>query len=337
MHINRKTSSLIHSGLRRIAAASLGASLMWASVADAQEARAPSGPIEITVGSSAGGTPDVMMRRMVQVLNTTKIVTDPMVVVNRTGGSWMVASNWVLQRPGDENTYLAIAQPMLTTPITQGLPNTYEKLTPLSMFIQADLVIVVQPDSKANTLTELVTLAKERPRSVRQAGAQVGSTDYMVTGLLQKAGDIQINYVPFDGGGAAQTAFLGGNVDMLVLTVDEALPLVESKKAKIVAILNDERRTEPTLSGIPTAKEQGLDVVWGQAWGIAGTENLDPAIVAWWDDKLSKLVVTPEWKTMLADNFLRGEYTSSKDAKPQLEKIYQDHLTLMKDLGLSKQ
>lgn len=322
---------------RRLAAVGLGLSLLWGLPASAQDARAPSGPIEITVGSSAGGTPDVMMRRMVQVLTTTKIVTDPMVVVNRTGGSWMVASNWVLQRPGDENTYLAIAQPMLTTPITQGLPNTYEKLTPLSMFIQADLVIVVQPDSKASTLTELVSLAKERPRSVRQAGAQVGSTDYMVTGLLQKAGGIEINYVPFDGGGAAQTAFLGGNVDMLVLTVDEALPLVESGKAKIVAILNDERRSEPELSAIPTAKEQGLDVVWGQAWGIAGAENLDPAVVAWWDDKLSQLVATPEWKAMLADNFLRGEYTASKDAKPELEKIFQDHLALMRDLGLSKQ
>jgi putative tricarboxylic transport membrane protein len=317
--------------------AMIGFSVVLSQPSQAQDMRAPSGPVEITVGSSAGGTPDVMMRRMVQVMTSTGIIKDPMVVVNRTGGSWMVASNWVLQRAGDENTYLAIAQPMLTTPITQGLPNTYEKLTPLSMFIQADLVIVAQPDSPAKSLKDLVAIAKERPRSVRQAGAQVGSTDYLVTGLLQKAGEIEINYVPFDGGGAAQTAFLGGNVDMLVLTVDEALPLVESGKAKILAILNETRRTEAALADIPTAKEQGLDVVWGQAWGIAGAENLDPTVVAWWDDKLSKLVQTDEWKKMLADNYLRGEYTSSKEAKPQLEKIYQDHLQLMRDLKLSKQ
>jgi putative tricarboxylic transport membrane protein len=304
----------------------------------AADARAPSGPIEVSVGSSPGGTPDVMMRRMAQVLAETGLVTEPQIVVaNRTGGSWMVASNWVLGKPGDENTYLAIAQPMLTTPIAQGLPNTFEKLTPLSLFVQADLVIVVQPDFPAKDLKELVAIAKKEPRSVRQAGAQVGSTDYMVTGLLQKAGGIEINYVPFDGGGAAQTAFLGGNVDMLVLTIDEALALEVAGKARIVAVLNQERRVDEALKAIPTAREQGYDVVWGQAWGLLGAADLNPAVVAWWDDKLGKMVQTDQWKQMIATNYLRSEYTNSTDTKVLLQKIYQEHLDLLRDLGLSKQ
>lgn len=312
----------------------LGAALPCA----AQEMRAPSGPIEITVGSSAGGTPDVMMRRMSQVLTESGIVTEPpIVVVNRTGGSWMVASNYVLARSGDENTYLTIAQPMLTTPITQGLPNTFEKLTPLSIFVQADLVIAVQPDSPAKSLSDLVATAKEKPRSVRQAGAQLGSTDNLVTGLLEKAGGVQINYIPFDGGGQAQTAFLGGNSDFIVLTIDEALALQKSNQARIVALLNEQRRTEAELKDIPTAREQGLDVVWGQAWGLMGAENLDPAVVAWWDDKLGKMVQTDQWKKIVADNYLRSEYTGSAETKPLLAGIYQQHLTLLRDLGLAKQ
>lgn len=304
----------------------------------AADMRAPSGPIEVTVGSSTGGTPDVMMRRMAQVLQETGLVTDPPIVVaNRTGGSWMVASNWVLGKAGDENTYLAVAQPMLTTPITQGLPNTFEKLTPLSMFVQADLVLLVRPDFPADDLKGLVEIAKKEPRSVKQAGAQVGSTDNLVTALLERAAGIQINYIPFDGGGAAQTAFLGGNVDMITLTIDEALPLQQTGKAKIVALLNKERRVEDALKNIPTATEQGYPVVWGQAWGIMGAENLDPAVVAWWDDKLSKMVETPQWKEMIAANYLRSEYTNSTDAKPLLNSIYQEHLSLLKELGLSKQ
>lgn len=300
--------------------------------------RAPSGPVEVTVGSSAGGTPDVMMRRMAQILQQTGLVQEPAIVVaNRTGGSWMIASNWVLGKPGDENTYLAVAQPMLTTPITQGLPNTFEKLTPLAMFVQADLVIVVRPDFPAQDLKQLVEIAKKEPRSVKQAGAQVGSTDNMVTGLLEKAGDIQINYIPFDGGGSAQTAFLGGNVDMLVLTIDEALALEQAGKARIVAVLNDERRVDEALKAIPTAREQGFDIVWGQAWGLMGAENLDPAVVAWWEDKLSKMVETPEWKQMIETNYLRSEYTNSADSKVLLTKIYEEHLALLKELGLSKQ
>lgn len=327
--------------LRRhlIVGAALAASaLAGVSSAHAVEPRAPSGPIEVSVGSSAGGTPDVMMRRMAQVLAKTGIVKEPpIVVVNRTGGSWMVASNWVLGKPGDENTYLAIAQPMLTTPITQGLPNTFEKLTALSLFVQADLVVVVRPDFEAKTLKEFVEIAKKEPRSVRQAGAQVGSTDYMVTGLLQKAGGIEINYIPFDGGGSAQTAFLGGNVDMMVLTIDEALALQKADKARIIAVLNETRRTDEALKDIPTAREQGFDVVWGQAWGLLGAANLDPAVVAWWDDKLGKMVQTPEWKKMIAENYLRSEYTDSAQTKVLLAKIYQEHLDLLRNLGLSKQ
>jgi putative tricarboxylic transport membrane protein len=324
---------------RLLAAAALAAFGIGAlSDARAVEPRAPSGPIEVAVGSSAGGTPDVMMRRMAQVLAKTGLVKEPSIVVaNRTGGSWMVASNWVLGKPGDENTYLAIAQPMLTTPISQGLPNVFDKLTPLSLFVQADLVIVVRPDIAAKTLKEFVEIAKRKPRSIRQAGAQVGSTDYMVTGLLQKTGGIEINYVPFDGGGAAQTAFLGGNVDMMVLTIDEALPLQTSGKARIIAVLNEKRRTDEALKDIPTAREQGYDVVWGQAWGLLGAANLDPAVVAWWDDKLGKMVQTDEWKKMIADNYLRSEYTNSAETKVLLTRIYQEHLDLLRALGLSKQ
>jgi putative tricarboxylic transport membrane protein len=260
-----------------------------------------------------------------------------MVVVNRTGGSWMVASNWVLNKPGDENTYLAFAQPVLTTPITQGLPNTFEKLTPISIFVQADLVLAVQPDSDIKDLGGLVAKAKERPRSVRQAGAQAGSTDNLVTGLLEKAAGIQINYIPFDGGGQAQTAFLGGNSDFIVLTIDEALALQDSNQARIIAVLNEERRGEDKLKDIPTAKEQGFDVVWGQAWGLMGAENLDPAVVAWWDDKLSKMVETDQWKKIVADNYLRSEYSDSAASKTAFPEIYKQHLTLLSDLGLSKQ
>lgn len=306
--------------------------------AGAVEPRAPSGPIEVTVGSSAGGTPDVMMRRMAQVLQQTGLVKEPPIVVaNRTGGSWMVASNYVLSKAGDPNTYLAVAQPMLTTPITQGLPNTFEKLTPLAMFVQADLVVAVRPEFAAKTFAELVEIAKKKPRSVRQAGAQVGSTDYMVTGLIQKAGGVEINYIPFDGGGSAQTAFLGGNVDMIVLTIDEALPLQKAGKARILGVLNEKRRTDEALKDIPTAREQGFDIVWGQAWGLMGAADLDPAIVAWWDDKLGKMVQTPEWKKMISDNYLRSEYTDSAQTKVLLKKIYEDHLALLRTLGLSKQ
>lgn len=316
-------------------AAALSAAVALPTGAFAQE-RAPKGPIEITVGSSAGGTPDVLMRRVAKVLADERIVENPIVVVNRTGGSWTVASNWVLNKKGDENTLMTLAQPMLTTPIVQGQANVYDRLTPIAMFIQADLVVLVQPNHPANSLKELVEIAKQRPRSVKVAGANVGSTDSMATGLIEKAAGVKMNYVGFDGGGAAQAAFLGGNVDMVILNPDEALPHVKTGKGKILAILSAQRRTEPELKDIPTAKEQGFDVLWGQAWGLAGSPGLDAAIAKWWEGKIAQLAKTQAWADINKSNFLRSEVVTGPALKPWLDDYVRQHVSILQDLGIAK-
>lgn len=304
--------------------------------AQATVGRAPVGPIEITVGASAGGTPDILMRRTAKILNDEKIIEQPIVVVNRTGGSWTVANNWVLGRKNDPNTVLGLAQPVITTPIVQGRDNVWDRTTPLGIFLQGDLVLAIQPDSPANGLADFVAAAKSTPRGVKIVGGQAGSTDQLVTGLIEKAGNVKLTFIPFDGGGTARAAFLGGNGDGIILSPDEAVALQKSGKAKIVAIFNEHRRPEAQFKDIPTATEQGIPVVWGQTWGLLGTPDLDPEVVKWWDDKLSRMVKTKAWQDMLAENFLRGDYADSAKAKQELPAIYQEHLTILRDLGISK-
>lgn len=336
-HTERRPRVPLHLRLKHTAIAfALGAACLAAPTALHAQG-APTGPIEITTGTSPGGTPDVLMRRAAKILNEQKIITNPLVVQNRTGGSWMVAANFVMGKQGDRNVVLCIAQPILTTPITQGLPTLYDKLTPISMFIQGDLVLVVPESSPIKDMKQLVELAAKRERSVKVAGAQSGSTDHMVSGLVEKAGKVKLNYVPFDGGGAAQAAFLGGNVDFMTLTPGEALPLVKAGKARIIAILASERRTAPELKDIPTAKEQGYDVVWGQAWGLAGPPGLDAETVKFWDDAIAKLVANPEWQASLKENFLRSQMIPAAQVKPYMQKLHDEHLALLRDLGLAKQ
>jgi len=302
----------------------------------AQTAKVPTGPIEITTGTSPGGTPDVLMRRAAKILADEKIVTNPLVVQNRTGGSWMTAANFVLNKRGDDNTVLCIAQPILTTPITQGLPTVYDKIVPISMFIQGDLILAVRPDHPAKTMKDLVDAAKQRERSVKVAGAQAGSTDHMVTALVEKAGGVKFNYVPFDGGGAAQAAFLGGNVDMIVLTPSEALPLAQTNKARLVAILSNTRRTEPEFKDLATAKEQGFDVVWGQAWGLAAPPGADPGIVKFWDNAIQKLVATDAWKAMVREMYLRSEVVPASRAVAHMAELHKLHHAVLSEIGLAK-
>jgi|GEM_PF-294857 len=309
----------------------------WQGATQAVAAEGPKGPVEITVGTGAGGTPDVIMRRVAKILGEEKLVDQPIVIQNRTGGSWMVAVNWVLGKKGGYDTLMGIAQPVLTTPIVQGMKNVYDQLVPIAMFVQGDLMILAQPDSPYKTLTDFVNAAKKTPRSLKFSGSQTGSTDHMVVGLLEKATGAKFNYIPYDSGSAATASFLGKNVDGLVLALDEAVPLIQSGKVKPLAVLTEKRRVNKELKDYPTAKEQGIDLVWGQFWGIAGAPGMDPALVKWWNDRLFKMTQTKAWKDALDASFQRGDFIDHTKAAAYVDGQYKLYLQVLRDLGLSKQ
>lgn len=307
------------------------------TVASAQD-KGPKGEIEITVGSGAGATPDVMMRRLAKALNETKLVEQPIVVVNRPGGAWTVAANHVLGQTGNDNLMITINQSIITTPIVQNLPNTYEKITPLAMLLRMNFVVLERTDGPDNDLAALAARAKAGgDRSVTFGGANVGSTDHIIASLLGKAGGFRFNYVPFDGGGGQlMAAFLGGSVQVIALTLDEAYPLVTAGKAKILGVLSEKRLDLPDFKDVPTAREQNLDVVWTSTYGIAGAPGMSADVVAWWDDKFSKLVETEVWKKTMAENFLETAYVPSGEMRPVLDKLYERFLNVLRELELAK-
>ena len=308
--------------------------------ANAQAPREPKATsIEVVVGSQAGATPDIFMRKLAKALADEKIVTVPMVVTPRPGGAWTTASNYVLGKKGEENVLFSIVPTVFTTPITQGRDNVYDKLTPLAMLMRIELLVLVRPDSPWKTMKDLVAAGKVKERSVSIAGANVGSTDHIVTSLIEKAGGIKINFVPFDGGGGAiNAAFLGGNVDAIVASVDESESLIKGNKARALGILSEQRRTDVALlKNVPTAKETGVDVVWGQYYGVAAPPGLDPAVQAWWIDKLTKLNASKTWKDTLAESSQRADFSTGATAKANMETAYQRFKAVLTDVGLSKQ
>lgn len=110
----------------------------------------------------------MIMRRVAPIMNDEGIVDLPVVVQNRAGGSWAISANYVISRAGDENLLYAIAQPVFTTPITQGLDTFHDKITPIAMFVQGDLIVVTHADAY-ESLSEFIERAREEPLSVRVA------------------------------------------------------------------------------------------------------------------------------------------------------------------------
>lgn len=312
----------------------LAASLSF-GMAHAQDMRAPTGPIEFTVGAGAGGSPDVIMRTVAQIMNEEGIVENPIVVQNRSGAGHSNAYNHVLSLPGDENTILMLASPVFTTPIVQGTPSVIDQITPIAGFIQSELMLLTTPDSDWNGLQDMVAFATENPGRVRVAGGASGGNDHVATGLIENAAGITMTYIPHESGGAARATFLGGNVELHFATLSEGLEQVSGGTAKALAILSDVRRTEPGIADVPTATEQGVDVVYTQFWGVGAPADLDPAVAAWWADKFREVTETQRWQDGLAANLQLGNFYALDEAGTYFAAEQETFRTVLQQIGLA--
>ncbi len=319
-------------------AVALLATLAVAAPAAAQEMRAPTGDIEITIGAGPGSGPDLVQRRVAEILNSEGIVENPIVVNNRTGGGWTVASNYVIGQAGNENLLMGLSPTVIATPIVQGLKNFYSQFTPLAVLVKQDHLIVVRADSEINTLTDFMNEAKEEEYAVSMAGANIGSTDSIILTLLEQAGNVKLNYIPYDGGGGQIiSALLGGAVTAIAIPPDEIISLIRSGEVKPIALLAEDRNPAPELAEIPTAREQGVDVVWDSTQSLVLPPNTDPALVAWWDDKIGKMVQSQRWKELVAQNYYRDAYQPAAETGAALQQLYDRYLPVMQRLGLAKE
>ncbi len=87
---------------------------------------------------------------------------------------------------------------------------------------------------------------------------------------------------------------------------------------------------------MPTAREQGVDVVYSQFWGVAGPPNLDPAVAAWWADRFRKATETERWKASLRSNLQTGNFAALAEAGEYFKREQQTFRTVLTRVGLAK-
>jgi putative tricarboxylic transport membrane protein len=197
-------------------------------------------------------------------------------------------------------------------------------------------VFLVQPNSPYKTLKDFVEAAKKEPKKLRIAGAASGGTDHLATAQVEKAAGIRLTYIPYESGSKALASFLGGNVEATFATLEEGLPVFKENKARPLAILSEKRRPEAAYKDVPTAKELGYDIVFGQFWGVAAPPGTDPAIARWWEDKFRKAVATKAWQEGLKEKFQRTDFYGLEKAGEYFKREEAKFRSLMEDVGLAK-
>ena len=284
---------------RQLLAATLCACFVMAW-AQASAQSYPSRPIRIVVGFGAGSNPDVLTRPLAQKMS--QVLGQPVVVENRAGASGMIALELVTKSPPDGYT-------LLSAPPTAIIINSYLQsktsvdvlngLAPVTPFASTPLVLVTSPTLPAQTVKELIALAKRKPGTLTFASPGVGSGIHMAGELFKSTAGIEILHVPYKEASTFLTDVMSGRVDMVFSVAAVVAPLVKAGKLRVLAV------TGPTRSAawpeVPTMAEAGVRGNEVTAWyGLFVPTATPKDIIAKLNSAIVKVLATQEMKNFYA-------------------------------------
>lgn len=268
----------------------MASSLLGASLALAEPKRP-----ECIAPAKPGGGFDITCKLAQSGLKDSGLLKAPLRVTYMPGGIGAVAYNAVVaQRPKEAGLITAWSSGSLLN-LAQGKFGRYDEndVRWLAAIGTDYGAVIVRQDSPLQSFDELIQQLKKDPASlVIGAGGTVGSQDWMQAALIARSAQVapeNLRYVAFEGGGEPMTALLGGHVQAVVSGFGEATAQLEAGKVRILAILAEER-LPGKLAQIPTAKEQGYDVVWPIVRGFYMGPEVKDEDFQWWQKQFETLL-----------------------------------------------
>ncbi len=217
----------------------------------------PDRQINMLVGLAPGGSNDILARTLAEALKG--ILPQPFVVVNKTGGSASIATSDVVHsRPDGYNLLAGSSSSVNLVPATRKVPYTYEDFIPIGTFAKAIDVLAVKPDAPWKTLPEFVADAKKNPGKYKFSTFGVMGAAHFCMELFDRAAGIKVGHIPYNSDSEALTSTIGGHTDVVVATVQAAIPQLSAGTLKALAVSDTVRYKH--LPDVPTFKELGYDV-----------------------------------------------------------------------------
>ncbi|MFC0225334.1 Bug family tripartite tricarboxylate transporter substrate binding protein [Serratia aquatilis] len=256
---------------------------------------------ECIAPAKPGGGFDLTCKLIQVSLQETKAIDKPMRVTYMPGGVGAVAYNAIVaQRPAEFGTVVAFSGGSLLN-LSQGKFGRYnvDDVKWLAAVGTDYGMIAVRADSPYKNLKDLMDAFQKDPNSVVfGAGASIGSQDWMKTALLARQVGVdphKMRYVAFEGGGEPVTALLGNHIQAVSGDLSEMVPHLKGDKLRVLAVYAEER-LPGELANVPTAKEQGFDLVWPIIRGFYVGPKVSEEEYQWWIDTFKKMMDTEEFK-----------------------------------------
>lgn len=266
-----------------------------APVAESQEPAgwSPSKSVDFIVPFNAGGSSDLLARIFAN--QGSKYFDNDFVVLNEGGGSCSIGLSDLIGRKPDGLSIGICNNGVPVLPMSTETPYIYkEELTALCMWGIAPYVVVVNADSEYQSLNDLMDAIKANPNGLVSGACAAGSNTHIEMEMLAYMVGSDIKSVIYDGGSAAIAALLGKNIDVTVQTPSDAAQYIQSGDLRCLAILSDKRMSSETFADVPTAIEQGYDLISECYQGCGTAKGVSDEVIAYYEKCFSEALQDPE-------------------------------------------
>lgn len=288
----------------------------------------PDKPIKLVVPFTPGGSTDVLGRLLAKKLGET--LKESVVVENRAGAGTIVGADYVAKSTPDGYTLLLSAATTFTiNPVTYSrLPyDSLKSFDALALVGSTGLVLLANPSIKANSLKDLVAMAKHEPKGLTYGSFGAGTTSHFAGEMINAATGLHMLHVPYKGSAPAMSDLIGNQIPLTVDTVVAAAPMLKAGKVKALAVTSASRSN--MLPDVPTAAESGYPAVNLTTWfAVVGPKGLPAATRQKLEAALATAMKDPDLQKSLTANGFEPEYGTPADyAKrvsseiPRLKKI----------------
>jgi putative tricarboxylic transport membrane protein len=298
---------------------------------------------ECIAPANPGGGWDFTCRSIGKIMHDIGVVDKPIQVTNMAGGGGGLAYGHVVNERADDEELIVAASSATATRLAQNAfaGMTADQVKFLGAIGADPGVLVVGKDSPFQSLPDLLDAVKADPASVTFAGGSAaGGFDHLkVLMALGRVGfnDIsKVKYIGLDGGADAITQTIGGFTQAMTGDISEVVGFLKSGDVRVLAVFTDERIPGDDFSDIPTAKEQGVDVVAVNWRGLYVPKDISDEAYQKWSDGLAKVAASDEWAEQMTANGLAPFTKVGDDFADYLAGVMDEIQTMSKELGVMK-